>query len=91
MNVQQYETRLRALPCIVGHITGEGCVCETLHHVGMPTDRDDMNQVPLCEAHHQGPLGVHGLHRREFERRYRLNDLKLLALTRRLYMKEFGA
>lgn len=91
MNVKQYEARLRTLPCIVGTVTGEGCRCETLHHVGMPTDRDDMNQVPLCEAHHQGPLGVHGLHRRAFESYYRLNDLKLLAITRRLYLKEFNA
>lgn len=91
MRLDQYEARLRALPCIVGTVTDEGCKCETLHHVGMPTDRDDMNQVPLCDDHHQGPLGVHGLHRREFERRYKLNDLKLLAITRRLYMKEYGA
>lgn len=91
MNREQFEARLRLLPCIVGTVTGENCQCETLHHVGMPEDRDDMNQVPLCEAHHQGPRGVHGLHRRAFERFYRLNDLKLLAITRRLYMKEFNA
>lgn len=91
MNQQQYETRLRQLPCIVGTVTGQGCPCETLHHVGDAEDRDDMNQVPLCEEHHQGATGVHGLHRREFARRYKLNDLKLLAITRRLYLREFGA
>lgn len=91
MNVQQYEARLRLLPCIVGTVTGQDCPCETLHHVGDPDDRDDMNQVPLCDEHHQGATGVHGLHRREFKRRYKLNDLKLLAITRRLYLREFGA
>lgn len=91
MNLEQYEARLRMLPCVVGTVTGEGCSCQTLHHVGDPADRDDINQVPLCDDHHQGPNGVHGLRRRVFAMRYKLNDLKLLAITRRLYMKEFGA
>lgn len=91
MNARSYERNLRELPCIVGTVTGEDCSCETLHHVGMPEDRDDMNQVPLCNEHHQGATGVHGLHRREFARRYKLSDLKLLAITRRLYIQRFGA
>lgn len=91
MRVDQYEARLRALPCIVGTVTGQGCKCEELHHVGAAEDRDDMNQVPLCLEHHKGSTGVHGLHRRAFAARYKLNDLKLLAITRRLYLKEFGA
>lgn len=91
MNQQQYEARLRLLPCIVGHHIGLGCQCEELHHAGPAEERDDMNLVPLCQAHHTGPMGVHGLHRRAFERHYRLSDFKMLALTRRLYMKEFSA
>jgi hypothetical protein len=91
MNLTQYEARLRQLPCVVGHHIGAACRCETLHHVGMPEDRDDANQVPLCDDHHQGPNGVHGLHRREFAMRYRLSDLRMLAITRRLYLREFGA
>lgn len=91
---ERFETRLRLLPCIVAHHIGTTDLCEgaiTLHHVGPDTERDDMNQAPLCYGHHQGPMGVHGLHRRAFERHYRLSDLKLLAITRRLYLKEFGA
>lgn len=91
MNLQQYETRLRALPCIVGFVMGMGCRCEDLHHAGPADERDDMNQVPLCREHHEGATGVHGLHRREFARRYKLSDLKMLAITRRLYMREYGA
>lgn len=91
MNQAQYEARLRQLPCIVGFHIGLTCRCEELHHAGPADERDDMNLVPLCNAHHEGPLGVHGLHRRAFERHYRLSDFKMLAITRRLYMKEFGA
>lgn len=91
MNQSQYEARLRLLPCIVGHHIGQDCRCEELHHAGPPEERDDMNLVPLCREHHQGPMGVHGLHRRAFDRHYRLSDFKMLAITRRLYLKEFNA
>lgn len=89
MNQGQYETRLRLLPCVVGFHMGLGCPCEELHHVGPADERDDTNQVPICVAHHKGPNGVHGLHRREFAMRYKLSDLQMLAIVRRLYMKEF--
>lgn len=91
MNQQQYESRLRLLPCVVGHHIGQACRCEELHHVGPADERDDMNQVPICHAHHSGSEGVHGLHRRTFAMRYRLSDLQMLAITRKLYLKEFGA
>lgn len=91
MNQSQYESRLRQLPCVVGFHMSLSCPCEELHHVGPADERDDTNQVPICTEHHTGANGVHGLHRREFAMRYRLSDLQMLAITRRLYMKEFGA
>jgi hypothetical protein len=89
VNLDKYETRLRQLPCVVGHVMGLACQCEELHHAGEHTERNDWAQVPLCRAHHQGPLGIHGLHRRAFEMRYQLSDVKMLAVTRQLYAKEF--
>lgn len=89
MNLDKYETRLRLLPCIVGHVTGQGCQCEELHHAGEATERNDWAQIPLCREHHVGATGVHGLHRREFHARYKLTDVQMLALTRLLYAKEF--
>lgn len=88
---ERFERNLRELPCIIGYQMNLGCRCEELHHAGPADERDDMNQVPLCREHHQGPLGVHGLHRREFERRYNLSPLKMIAITRRLYLQRFGA
>lgn len=88
---ERFENNLRELPCIVGYVMGMACRCEELHHVGPADERDDMNQVPICVEHHKGATGVHGLHRREFARRYKLSDLKMLAVTRRLYLRRFGA
>ena len=88
MNLDKYEARLRQLPCVVGVHTGQECRCEELHHAGDATDRDDWNQIPVCRTHHQGPLGIHPS-RRAFENRYKTTEMKLLALTRKLYAKEY--
>jgi hypothetical protein len=37
--------------------------------------------VPLCAEHHLGRIGLHGLGRRAFYHRYKLDELDLLALT----------
>lgn len=62
---------------------------QELHHVGEATERNDWAQIGLCREHHQGKTGIHGLHRRAFHMRYQLSDVKMLALTRQLYAKEF--
>lgn len=91
MNLTQFEARLRQLPCVVCDHMGMGGRCEELHHAGHDTDRSDWNQIPLCREHHQGASGIHGLRRRGFEARYKLTEMDLLARTRYLYAKEFGA
>jgi hypothetical protein len=100
MTLDQYETRLRLLPCVVGWMTsgeqtsrGEPigpCRCDELHHAGDATDRDDWNQIPICRTHHQGPLGIHPS-RRMFEMRNKgLTEIRLVAGTRRMYALVFG-
>lgn len=91
MNLDTYKARLRALPCVVCVHVGQSGPCEELHHAGEATDRDDWNLLPTCHAHHQGPNGIHGLRRRGFEARYKTTEMKLLALTRKLYAKEYDA
>jgi hypothetical protein len=91
LNLQQFEARLRQLPCVVCDHMGLAGKCEELHHAGHSTDRSDWNQVPLCREHHQGATGIHGLHRRGFEARYKLTEMDLLSRTRYLYAKEYGA
>lgn len=89
MNLEKYEQRLRALPCIVGVKMGMSCKCEELHHAGDADERNDWAQVPLCYEHHQGETGVHGLHRRTFHMRYKLTDVQMLAITRELYARKY--
>jgi hypothetical protein len=78
-SVKAYQDRVRELGCVV---------CEEkshdvqLHHV--ESVRDTLSEyavVPLCEFHHTGAGGVHGLSRRAFVARYKLTDIDLLALV----------
>lgn len=91
MNLAQYESRLLALPCVACVHLGFGeTPAQELHHVGDPgVDRDDWAQVGLCREHHRGPTGVHGLRRREFERRYKLSDIQMLAIVRKMYARAY--
>lgn len=79
---KHYMDRVRELPCIVclyklGFVTKP----VSAHHVTVPAD--DYAVAPLCYEHHQGSTGVHGLHRREFKRMWKLNEVGLLTLTNR--------
>jgi hypothetical protein len=89
VNLALFKSRLASLPCVVGEVTGQACRAEELHHAGEHTERNDWALVPLCREHHQGATGVHGLHRREFHARYKLTDVRMLAITRELYAKEY--
>lgn len=88
MNLDKYEARLRTLPCVVCLHMGTTGPCEELHHAGDATDRDDWNQIPVCKSCHNGPNGIHPS-RRRFEMRTKTTEMKLLALTRKLYAKEY--
>ncbi|HEY9490157.1 MAG TPA: hypothetical protein VIQ51_17595 [Chryseosolibacter sp.] len=74
--------KVAQLPCVVclyklDVIQEEGEV----HHVSVPAN--NFAVAKLCVEHHRGPTGVHGLHRRGFERMWKLDEIGLLALTNR--------
>lgn len=56
-----------------------------LHHAregqGLAQRADDALVIPLCQEHHQGSSGWHGLGKRGFYTRYRLDELDLLAMA----------
>lgn len=67
-----------------GHIAALGCVLRKrgyaescagdteLHHVAEGSGlRDDWALVPLCEGHHRGGAGLHGMGGKAFIRLYR--------------------
>ena len=74
--------RVAQLPCVVCmYKLGIETRPVSVHHVTVPAD--DFAVSPLCPEHHQGATGVHGLHRRGFERMWKLDETGLLALTNR--------
>ena len=76
-------------------IAALGCIlCRTLELGETPAERLHLREdqglgqrashfltVPLCQEHHRGRSGFHGLGRRGFYQRYKLDELDLVALT----------
>lgn len=79
----------------MGRVARAGCVlCRRLglgespaqvHHIreeqGASQRSSDWLTIPLCHEHHVGQSGIHGLGRKEFERRYKSTELDLLSET----------
>lgn len=82
---QRHLNRLAGLGCILCRHLGMGETPAEIHHprtgAGMSQRQPHWLATPLCAEHHRGPSGLHGLGTRAFERRYRLTELDLLALT----------
>lgn len=71
--------------------------CDLCRHLGLgetpaeihhPRFSEGMSQrashflaIGLCPEHHRGESGIHGLGVREFERRYKVSEPVLLAIT----------
>lgn len=77
--------RVAALGCILCRYLNYGETPAQVHHIreeqGAAQRASDFLTVPLCPEHHTGGTGLHGLGRRAFERRYKLSELDLLAMT----------
>lgn len=68
----RHKSLVASAGCVVGNRVG-GCEGRiTLHHVAEGSGlRSDFAVVGLCEGHHQGPAGIHGLGTKTFIRIYR--------------------
>lgn len=86
MGKDEWVEYVHGLPCVVCWLqTGERVYGVHAHHLESARDNlSDWLEVPLCEAHHTGKNGIHGLHRRAFYTRYNLDDLSLIAATLKL-------
>ena len=84
----RHEARVRRLPCIATLlIEGRTVPSEELHHI--ESVRDDLSEflvVPLSRRFHsrQSPISIHTLSRRGFERRYKIDELAMLAKVNEL-------
>lgn len=80
--------RTRCRPPLRGHLAPDGRegVRLQLHHLESVRDGDlsEWLVVPLSLEMHEGPNGIHGLSRRGFYNRYKLDDNALIAGTLKL-------
>ena len=84
MNKSEWLDRISALDCVVC-----GARPVEIHHP--ETRRDALSAyyvAALCHDCHQGPIGVHGLHRMGFERRTKLSEIDLVKRTIAAVVKE---
>ena len=72
--------RVAEVGCILCRQVGIQSPAE-VHHIGDSSERSNWLTIPLCREHHRGGTGFHGLGEREFNRRYKTSEIKLLALT----------
>ena len=77
------KSKVSELGCILCADLGFAGTPANLHHVregqGMSQRASDWLVIPLCKQHHQGKGGIHD--KEEFYRRYRMDELDLLAMT----------
>jgi hypothetical protein len=79
---KRWMARVAELPCLICEQMGVAQQGRThVHHCFDTSHRSDFLTAPLCHTHHEGALGFHGLGEREFNRRYRCDELRLIALT----------
>ena len=79
---KSYSERIHELPCIVcWKRLGVLTYGVHAHHAGDASDRNDFALVPLCENHHTGGAGIHGLRRKPFFSLWKTSDLEMLAWT----------
>lgn len=54
--------------------------CE-IHHIRRAGKRSSAPVVGLCAIHHRGDIGIHGMGRKAFEKKYALTEEDLLEKT----------
>lgn len=79
---KKHIARVRELGCVLCDHLNLGQTPAAIHHLFDPSQRSDFLIAPLCQPHHQGPNGFHGLGGEPgFRRRYNLGEVELLAMT----------
>lgn len=82
---KRHMDRVAGLGCCLCRRLGYGPTPAQLHHIregqGMSQRAQDTLVIPLCQEHHTGGSGVHGMGAKAFQRVYRVTELDLLAET----------
>lgn len=83
--IKQHMNDVAELGCILCRHLGYGRTPPELHHprgaAGGAQKASDWLVIPLCQEHHRGNSGLHGLGTSGFYTRYKLGEWDLLAMT----------
>ena len=82
MTGSEYIERVKSSRCVIcwHRLSVNISPCDA-HHVGLGEERDDFLVAALCKQHHQGATGVHHLHRKGFERMWKVTPMMLVSWT----------
>lgn len=84
-SAKRHKDRAAGIGCILCALLGMPGTPAQLHHPregqGAAQRANDWLVIPLCDEHHTGKTGIHGMGRSAFESRYRLTEMDLLAET----------
>lgn len=79
---QKHMRNVKLLPCVLCNHLGLGDTPAEVHHLFEAHQRSDWLVAPLCEHHHRGPNGFHGLGGEPgFNAKYKLRECDLLRMT----------
>lgn len=82
MSIAKHEARMRDVGCILCRKLGYGVTPPALHHprsgTGGGRKASDWLVTPLCQPHHQGDDGLHGMGSKAFVRHYGHTERELL-------------
>jgi len=78
---KEHYDKVARLGCILCRHLGYGETPPHLHHIRRAGKRSNAPVVPLCPSHHTGDIGIHGLGRKAFERKYGVTEEELLGYT----------
>ena len=81
MNGREYMGKVAQLPCAICGVYGVH-----VHHIrtgiGMGRRASYFDTLPLCQEHHQGKSGIHGMGRKAWELHHGITELQLLKQTK---------
>ena len=78
---RKHYDKVANLGCSLCRYLGYGeSPCE-IHHIRRAGKRDTAPVIGLCPEHHRGNLGVHGMGRKAWEKKYQITEEELLDQT----------
>ena len=77
--IKELYSKTASIGCIICLRLGYGETPAEIHHIRRFGGKRDLAPViPLCPEHHRGNTGVHGLGKKEFARKYGVDEEGLL-------------